>query len=81
MQTYGRVSIQPSEPKFKQAILRTGFNFNVFFASTAEFYSFSLFGRLRAVGLIAFTRLSTIIDMNCAILNHNICYVSATSII
>ena len=48
---------------------------------TAEFYSFSLFGRLRAVGLNAFTRLSTIIDMNCAILNHYICYASATSII
>ena len=64
METYGRVPIQPSEPKQLQAILRTGFNFNVFFASTAEFYSFSLFGRLRAVGLNAFTRLSTIIDMN-----------------
>ena len=30
MDTYGLVSIQPSQPK--QAILRNGFNFNVFFS-------------------------------------------------
>ena len=30
MGTYGWVSIQPSQPK--QAILRTGFDFNVFFS-------------------------------------------------
>jgi len=54
MDTYGWVSIQPSQPK--QAIFRTGFDFNVFFS-----------GRLRAVGLNALTRLSTVIYMICAI--------------
>ena len=34
---------------------------------SAEFYSFSLFGRLRALGLNALTRLSTVIYVNCAI--------------
>ena len=34
---------------------------------SAEFYSFSLSGRLRAVGLNSLTRLSTVIYMNCAI--------------
>ena len=38
-----------------------------FMSSSAEFYSFSLFGRLRAVGLNALTRLSTVIYMDCAI--------------
>ena len=33
-------------------------------SSSAEFYSFSLSGRLRAVGLNALTRLSTVIYMN-----------------
>ena len=36
-------------------------------SSSAEFYSFSLSGRLRAVGLNALTRLSAVIYMNCAI--------------
>ena len=36
-------------------------------SSSAEFYSFSLSGRLRAVGLNALTRLSTIIYMIFAI--------------
>ena len=36
-------------------------------SSSAEFYSFSLSGRLRAVGLNALTRLSTVIYMGCAI--------------
>jgi len=36
-------------------------------SSSAEFYSFSLSGRLRAVGLNALTRLSTVIYMICAI--------------
>ena len=36
-------------------------------SSSAEFYSFSLSGRLLAVGLFALTRLSTVIYMNCAI--------------
>ena len=34
---------------------------------SAEFYSFSLFGRLRALGLNVLTRLSTVIYVNCAI--------------
>ena len=36
-------------------------------SSLAEFYSFSLSGRLRAVGLDALTRLSTVINVDCAI--------------
>ena len=36
-------------------------------SSSAEFYSLSLSGRLRAVGLNALTRLSTVIYMDCAI--------------
>ena len=36
-------------------------------SSSAEFYSFSLSGRLRAVGLDALARLVTVIYMNCAI--------------
>ena len=36
-------------------------------SSSAEFYSFSLSGRLRAVGLNALTRLSTFIYMDGAI--------------
>ena len=36
-------------------------------SSPAEYYSFSLSGRLRAVALNALTRLSTVICMNCAI--------------
>ena len=40
------VPIQPSRQK--QAIFRTGFDFTVFFSG---FYSLSLSGRLRAVGL------------------------------
>ena len=35
MDTYGWVSIQPSQPK--QAILRTGFDFNVFFNGVLQF--------------------------------------------
>ena len=35
MDTYGWVSIQPSQPK--QAILRTGFDFNVFFSGVLQF--------------------------------------------
>ena len=48
---YGLVSIHQSEPK--QAILRTGFDFNVFFG-------FSLSGHLRTVGFNALTCFSTI---------------------
>ena len=36
-------------------------------SSSAEFYSFSLSGRLRAVELDALASLSTVIYMNCAI--------------
>ena len=36
-------------------------------SSLAAFYSFSLSGCLRAVGLNALTRLSTVIYMNCVI--------------
>ena len=35
MDTYGWVSTQPSQPK--QAILRTGFDFNVFFSGILQF--------------------------------------------
>ena len=40
---------------------------STFMSSSAEFYSFSLSGCLRAVGLNALTRLSTAIYMDCAI--------------
>ena len=64
MATYGWVSIQPSQ--LKKANLRTGFDVTLM-SSSAEFYSFSLSGRLRVIGLDALARLSTVIYMNCAI--------------
>ena len=64
MGTYGWVSIQPSQ--LKKANPRTGFDVTLM-SSSAEFYSFSLSGRLRAVGLDALARLVTVIYMNCAI--------------
>ena len=57
MDTYGWVSIQPSQPK--QAIFRTGFDFNVFFSGILQFQL--------VIGLNALTRLSTAIYMDCAI--------------
>ena len=55
---YGLVPIHPSQPK--EAILRTGFDFNVFFSGL------SLSGRLRTVGF-ALTCLSTSIYIKRAI--------------
>ena len=62
MDTYGWVSIQPSQPK--QAIMRTGFDFNVFFSGVLQF---QLVRSLRAIGLNALNLLSTVIYINCAI--------------
>ena len=56
MGTYGWASIQASQ--LKQAVLRIVFDLNVFFSGVS---SFSLSGRLRAVGLDALARLSTVI--------------------
>ena len=60
MDTYGWVSIQPSQPK--QAIPRTGFDLNVFFSGI-----FTVSACPVAYAPLDLIRLSTVIYMNCAI--------------
>ena len=47
-------------------------------SSSAESYSFSLFGRLRAVGISALTSSVTVLYINCTI-DHDVYYISATN--
>ena len=77
MDTYGWVSIQPSQPK--QAIFRIGFNVNVFFS---RIYRFSFARCLHNIGLNALTHsiIITVPYINCTI-NYYVYYASAMLII
>ena len=51
---------------------------STFMSSSAESYSFSLSGRLRAVGLSTLTRSVTVLYINCTI-DHDVYNISATN--